>query len=111
MILTRSYIEAHKTDMGAWTRSQMQAIGVKWPQPKGWIQEAEGREITEENARIFEAKQTARQAKVNKMSPDGIANSLLSKAHLLSDKKLRILINKLKEERNFRLRKQDESRG
>lgn len=103
MILTREYIDAHKTPAGAWTRSQMQAIGVEWPQSKGWINRVIGNEISFENAMLFEAKKSASQIKVSKMSPEGIANSLLSKRHLLSDKKLTITLLKLQEEADSRM--------
>lgn len=43
--LTRDIIQRHKTAGGAWTRAQLAAIGVDWPPPQGWIDQAIGREI------------------------------------------------------------------
>jgi len=59
MTLTRDYIMRHRTDRKAWTRSQLEAIGVEWPPTTGWVDRAVGREITREQQRIFEAKERA----------------------------------------------------
>ena len=108
MILSREYINKHKTPAGAWTKQQLIAIGIGWPAPKGWIKRSIGKEITEDNANKFEAKVTARQVKVGKMTPEGLADSLLSNRIELSDKKLAILIVKLQEEQQYRM---DNPRG
>ncbi len=51
--LTREILEQHKTVKGGWTRAQLQAIGVGWPPPRGWVQAAIGREISAEDFRVF----------------------------------------------------------
>ena len=51
--LTRELIEQHKTARGGWTRAQLQAIGVGWPPPRGWVQAAIDREISPEDFRVF----------------------------------------------------------
>ena len=53
MKLTREIIEQHKTEKGGWTRAQLQAIGVGWPPPRGWVQAVIGREISAEDFRVF----------------------------------------------------------
>jgi len=57
MILTRRYIMAHRTDKGAWTRPQIEALGLIWPPRKGWIDSVVGREISSENQIRFESRQ------------------------------------------------------
>ena len=54
MKLTRSYIKSHRTKRGAWTRVQIEALGLTWPPRKGWIKKIVGQEITEENKLKFE---------------------------------------------------------
>ena len=60
MIVTAEYIEANKTELGAWTRSQLKALGAGWPTVKGWKSRACGTVISEKNARIFEAKEPSK---------------------------------------------------
>ena len=59
MQVTRSYIMANRTNRGAWTRSQIEALGVEWPPRQGWIDRIVGTEISAEAARRFEAKEPA----------------------------------------------------
>ena len=54
MILTKEYIMKYRTKKGAWTKKQLEALGIKWPPSKGWIKKLEGKEISVENAKIFE---------------------------------------------------------
>ena len=54
-IVTLTWIEANKTDRGAWRQRQLEQIGVSWPPPKGWKMNAVGKVITEEQRRVFEA--------------------------------------------------------
>jgi len=55
MLITKDWIHAHKTPAGGWNRKQMTAIGVRWPQPKGWMNEAVGKELCEINRLRFES--------------------------------------------------------
>jgi len=59
MKITRSFIMANKTDRGAWTRSQIESLGIPWPPRKGWIGRAEGKYMSSENQRVFESKLSA----------------------------------------------------
>lgn len=45
---------------GAWTKGQIEALGLKYPLKKGWKEEIIGSEITEENARIVANSRTKR---------------------------------------------------
>ena len=54
MIITKKWLEKHAIAYGAWHKNQMDAIGVSWPQKKGWKESVIGKEITLENQMIFE---------------------------------------------------------
>ena len=54
MKLTANYINSHRTAKGAFTRKQIEALGLDWPPVKGWIQRLVGTEISDKNAEIFE---------------------------------------------------------
>ena len=36
-MVTREEIDAARTPKGGWTRAQLEAWGVPWPPPKGWL--------------------------------------------------------------------------
>ena len=63
MILTKKYIMANRTDRGAWTRPQIEALGIEWPPRKGWIDRVIGNEISSENRLIFESKVGIKEAR------------------------------------------------
>ena len=64
MIITKAYLNTHKTDAGGYTRVQLNALGQKWGElTKGWQKALIGTEINELNAVMFESKQTAKEAK------------------------------------------------
>ena len=54
MIVTREWIFAHRTERGAWTREQIEALGIKWPPRIGWIDRLDGTQITDAAAWDFE---------------------------------------------------------
>jgi len=56
--ITRRWIFEFRTDRGAWTYAQWKAIGVPIPPEAGWIDEFDGREITDEQKAAFEAGRT-----------------------------------------------------
>ncbi len=45
MIITKEWLNKHKTANGAWTKRQIEALGLKWPVRKGWQKLVIGREI------------------------------------------------------------------
>ena len=65
VLVTKDYIMKHRTKRGAWTRAQMLALGVGWPQPAGWIDEAVGTHISIEDANKFEAGKNKYSGKMN----------------------------------------------
>jgi hypothetical protein len=54
MILTKKYINSHRTDKGGITRAQVEALGLKWTPQAGWVKRLVGTEISDEQARKFE---------------------------------------------------------
>ena len=55
MKITRDWIMQHRTARGAWTRKQLEAIGVRWPPQRGWVGLSSGQEITADQQARFEA--------------------------------------------------------
>lgn len=53
MKVTKEFIMNNRTRNGAWTRAQVQALGIKWPPRHGWHNKLIGTEITEEQASQF----------------------------------------------------------
>lgn len=68
MILTKQYIDKHKTGKGGWTKKKINALGVDWPPTKGWKQRLIGTVITDEKAAIFEGRKNAKPEVINSMS-------------------------------------------
>lgn len=62
MVITKEYILNNRTKAGAWTKSQIIALGVNYPPSTGWIDRAVGTEISEENARLFEKKKYSKKS-------------------------------------------------
>lgn len=54
-IVTKSFIEENRTKGGAWTKKQVNLLGVEWPLKKGWQQKVIGRAISIEAADKFRA--------------------------------------------------------
>ena len=44
---------AHRTARGAWTRAQLQALGLQWPPLQGWIDSVVGQELTDAQVKQF----------------------------------------------------------
>ena len=55
MLITKQYLDEHKTSKGGYTRAQLHAIEVDWPPVKGWKKEVIGQQLTAEQAEAFEA--------------------------------------------------------
>ncbi len=53
-VITKEWLDSNRTDKGAFTRKQIQALGIKWPPRSGWMQSVVGEMITHEQARQFE---------------------------------------------------------
>lgn len=67
MIITKDYLMKYKTDRGAWTKSQFEALGLelndKFTPDKGWMDRVIGTYITYENALLFQNRLTAKEVK------------------------------------------------
>ncbi len=85
MLIDRKYIMDNRTSKGAWTKSQINALGIDWPPSLGWIKRLEGTQISEEMKLQFEAKKPAKE---KKKTPEGLLQAALSNLQVISDEKL-----------------------
>lgn len=53
-IITRDWIFDNRTKRGAWTKEQINALGLRWPAKAGWIDEIVDTPISSHDARRFE---------------------------------------------------------
>jgi len=53
-VITRNWIFDNRTKRGAWTKEQINALGLKWPATSGWIDQIVDTSISSHNARLFE---------------------------------------------------------
>ena len=53
-VITRNWIFDNRTPRGAWTKEQINALGIKWPATSGWIDSIIDTSISSHNARLFE---------------------------------------------------------
>lgn len=60
VLITKEYIHKHRTPKGAWTKVQIEALGLQWPTKSGWINNLVGEVITPDQARRFEEGKTIR---------------------------------------------------
>jgi len=68
MQVTREWLKQYATPCGerrhAWTRRQIEALGVTYPPSKGWTFLVVGREITDEQRQRFEQGRKVRPVKI-----------------------------------------------
>lgn len=66
MKVTREFIMEHRTERGAWTYAQIEALGLKWPPLKGWIDSVigQGQELTDAQVAKFKDNNVPRGGKV-----------------------------------------------
>ncbi len=62
MIITREYLNQHRTKNGAWTKSQIEALGLEFMPKKGWMKEVIGKELSLDMQIQFEAKKYAKES-------------------------------------------------
>lgn len=86
ILVTKDYILKHRTRRGAWTKEQMIALGVGWPQPHGWMKDAIGTHISIEEANRFEAGKNKYSGKITKYKKILAALNNLNREELLSIK-------------------------
>jgi len=53
-IVTKQWLHKNKTPAGGYTRTQIEALGNKWPPKSGWPKRAIGIHITEDQRKMFE---------------------------------------------------------
>lgn len=56
MKLTHELLMQYRTPTGLWRKVQLQALGLSWPPPNGWIKQVVGKEITERQFQQFTGK-------------------------------------------------------
>ena len=76
MVVTRGWILANRTTKGAWTRPQIESLGVKWPPTKGWMHTVIGSHISDSNKVIFESKATAKEVGISNELDEEHLNSI-----------------------------------
>jgi hypothetical protein len=54
-VVTREWLEAHRTAKGGWTRAQMEALGLPWNAPAGWGGRLVGQRLSQRAREAFEA--------------------------------------------------------
>lgn len=60
MIITKEWLVKYRSPRGAYFAAQIKALGFDYPPQKGWLKNAIGIEITEDQQKIFEAGATGR---------------------------------------------------
>lgn len=83
----------NRTDKGAWTRAQLEVVGIKWPPSAGWISRLKGKEITEDQASEF-----IRCSKINakgKTEIERLCLSVLNRKKELTVAQIKNMIEKL----------------
>lgn len=53
-VVDRTWIKAHKTPGGGWTKAQLRALGVSWPPQKGWLSRIVGQPLTADIRAAFD---------------------------------------------------------
>lgn len=68
MVITKKFIVDNKTLKGAWTKPQIEVLGIKWPPTAGWMNRVIGTEISNENAAVFMSRITVKTLRKNRRS-------------------------------------------
>jgi hypothetical protein len=63
--ITHQWVMLHQSRRNAWTADQLQAIGISWPPPRGWMHRVIGKTITDQQKNRFEQALRARQARAD----------------------------------------------
>lgn len=63
MIITKEWLNKHKTANGAWTKRQLEILGISWRPTKGWQKVVIGRTILNYEALMFEKAATSKGSK------------------------------------------------
>ena len=101
--VTRDWINSNRTPRGAFTRVQVEALGLEWNQlVKGWIRRVDGTEITEVQKLAFEAGKMKKVNVCTEESPTHVDHAVatICAVNKLNDKHRSMLLNKLFPKRN-----------
>lgn len=82
MIITKDWIMDNQTNKGSWNAKQLNAIGISWPPPKGWIGRSIGMEICDTTKERFE--QLAREPAKDKINVQDQERRIKALEHKLS---------------------------
>ena len=85
--ITKEYIHKHKTSRGAWTKVQIEALGLSWPPRQGWVNELVGTMLTPDQASAFENGKTER-ARKKKDSYWDLGKEIIKNVDKLTDNQL-----------------------
>jgi len=77
VVVSEAFLEEYKTKNGAWTKRQLELIGVNWPLAKNWKRKVIGKKVSTTAADEF--KQLSFQSKLTKPSPVEMRLELLEK--------------------------------
>ncbi|MBL4664282.1 MAG: hypothetical protein JKY22_12195 [Flavobacteriaceae bacterium] len=91
---------ANRTKKGAWTKSQIQVLGIDWPARRGWIQDIAGAEISEKNRVLFELKLPVKKVPVDLAKSS--YSSVMARIRDLTDQQISNLIRSLETEKWYR---------
>ena len=91
-VITKEWLDSNRTAKGAFTRKQIQALGIKWPPRSGWMQSVIGEMITHEQARQFEGSKTE-YAEFKPLKYKKILKSIES----LDEKQLKSIVQKIEQ--------------
>lgn len=56
MKLTHELLMQYRTPAGLWRKVQLDALGLSWPPPHGWMKQVVGMELTNEQFNQFTGK-------------------------------------------------------
>lgn len=96
-VLTKEYIHKHKTKRGAWTKVQIEALGLSWPPRQGWINELIGTTVTPDQACTFENGKNSR-ASPKKESQWDLGKKIIKNVDKLTDNQLTRLYEFIRQE-------------
>ena len=93
-IITKDWIFNNRTERGAWTKKQINALGLKWPATSGWIDDLVGEAISSHDARIFEeSKVKVKKVNTKAMTKEKCIEYLFKNAHKLNSADMVRLMN------------------
>ena len=96
MKVTKQFILDNRTERGAWTRAQIELLGIKWPPTKGWQQRVIGKELN--NDEVDQFKKFASVNAKGKTHIERIYLTLINRRKELSTSMIKNMIEQLAKE-------------